>query len=459
MASSINSNGSAQFAQRGIYTAQNHAHTSMQRLSSGLRINSARDDATGLGIATRMTSHISSSLPLMRGMNDGISLLQVAGGGLRGVLDILQRAREISIQAANGTLADSDRMALNDEYQQMMSQIDQLANSTQAFGKFPLKGAVKPSTVKSIADVFANGVTKAGVPSGIKPVAYIPAGAVNVTINIDDYGADDDIQVFTQGGKHLAGTPLTDAVWNGNAVSVPSDVNATVLTTANGFLGSASYDASLLLDGHTGFTEPPATGLQKDYNGMHISYSGDGHDRFPSSLNEQVTIDKTTEPLVVMVVGSGSFGVTASWDSMPTDTPQGDQGPVKILVNDTPGAADSFVTIEQTPSDTNSLGLVGAALHPQDKVMAAIAALDAAINQVGSYSATHGATESRLDAALGNAALSLATTSAARGRIMDADYAMESAALAVSLMKSSASMAMSAQANVGPKFLLKLLRE
>lgn len=97
MAISVNTNISAQFAQRAMGSTQNSVRTSIDRLSSGLRINTAADDAAGLSISTRMTSHIRSSVPLMRGINDGVSLLQVAGGGLRSTLDCLQRARELSV--------------------------------------------------------------------------------------------------------------------------------------------------------------------------------------------------------------------------------------------------------------------------------------------------------------------------------------------------------------------------
>ena len=153
MAISIQTNLNSLFTQRALNSAQSGVHTSVNRLSSGLRINSAKDDAAGLAISSRMTSQVRSSVPLMRGINDGVSLLQVAGGGIRSILDVMQRMREMTVQAANGTLTGSDREALNAEYQELLKQVDSVADKTEAFGIFPLKGdsvtaaPVKPAPV------------------------------------------------------------------------------------------------------------------------------------------------------------------------------------------------------------------------------------------------------------------------------------------------------------------------
>ena len=136
--------------------------------------------------------------------------------------------------------------------------------------------------------------------------------------------------------------------------------------------------------------------------------------------------------------------------------PVSDDG-IRILTSATPGTAPTFVTIEKTPADTATLGLVGSALNPFDKVMLAIHALDAAINKVSNYAAKHGAVEAGLDSAVSNAGVSSDIASAARSRIMDADFATETSQLASHLIRSSASTAMSAQANVSSKLVLSLL--
>ena len=490
MTISIHTSIASQFAQRAMGNAQNSIKTSMERLSSGLRINNASDDAAGLAIASRMTSHIRSFVPLMRGMNDGISLLQVAGGGIRNTLDSLQRARELAVQAGNSIVSPSDREALDVEFQQMMGQVNHVSNNTEIFGIFPLKGQPIQVTnapqdltgnIKHITDIFsASGASHSG-SSGIKPIAYIPKGASNVFIEINCISIDDDIQIFTADGKHLAGTPLSDNTWTNNGINNSSEVESKLLKSEYGFNASAIYDSSHLLDGSQKFSlgilANSSNALSSNFNGMNFTYSGDGdyYDSIPNDgtlsvdPREEINIDKTNEPLIIVVTGKGSFTATASWGFMPAKgailppiNPTAPPIPVptdgiRILTSATPGAAPTFVTIDRTPTDTATLGLVGSALNPFEKVMLAIKALDSAINKVGNYAAKHGAVEAGLDSAVSIAGTSSDITSAARSRIMDADFATETAQLTSHLIRSSASTAMSAQANVSSKLVLSLL--
>lgn len=319
MALSIHTNVGSQFAHRAMSNAQNSIRTSIERLSSGLRINNASDDAAGLSIASRMTSHIRSSAPLMRGMNDGVSLLQVAGGGLRSTLDSLQRARELSVQAGNSVMSASDREALDMEYQQMMAQVNHVADNTEIFGIFPLKGkpipAPNPSpyfpgSTKHITEVFTTNGLQETIFSGIEPIAYIPSGATDITIEIDSFGQDDDIQIFTADGKHLVGTPLTDFTWTANAIANSSNIKSELLKIENGFKFDAEYESSNLLDGSIDFvknlTDIFLSPLSSNFNGMTFTYTGDADYKDViknngyinnSDTKELLQIDIVTEPL------------------------------------------------------------------------------------------------------------------------------------------------------------------
>ncbi|MBV5297604.1 MAG: flagellin, partial [Rhodoferax sp.] len=135
MASTINSNISSLTAQRNLGVSQGALATTMQRLSSGLRINSAKDDAAGLAISERFTSQIKGLNQAVRNANDGISLAQTAEGGLSTMGTILQRVRELSVQSANATNSSSDRAALNAEVGQLTSELDRVAKTTQFNGK------------------------------------------------------------------------------------------------------------------------------------------------------------------------------------------------------------------------------------------------------------------------------------------------------------------------------------
>ena len=112
----------------------------MERLSTGVRINSAADDAAGLAITSKMTSQINGLKQAVRNANDAISMIQVAEGATIEVTNMLQRMRELAVQAANGANTDSDRAALNDEFRQLSAEIDRIAKNTQWNGKNLLDG-------------------------------------------------------------------------------------------------------------------------------------------------------------------------------------------------------------------------------------------------------------------------------------------------------------------------------
>jgi len=131
----INTNLPSLNAQRNLATSQGSLHVSMQRLSSGLRVNSAKDDAAGLAIAERMNSQIRGMAVAMRNANDGISMAQTAEGALGKVGDMLQRMRELAVQAANGTNSTSDRNSLNNEYLQLARESARTLSGTQFNGQ------------------------------------------------------------------------------------------------------------------------------------------------------------------------------------------------------------------------------------------------------------------------------------------------------------------------------------
>ncbi|MHB1397781.1 MAG: flagellin domain-containing protein [Trichloromonadaceae bacterium] len=140
MALSINTNVASLNAQRNLGVSQTNLNKSMQRLSSGLRINSAKDDAAGLGISDRMTGQIRGLNQAVRNANDGISLAQTAEGALQETTNILQRMRELAVQASNGTNTTTDRDSLNAEFSQLQSEIQRISETTEFNGKKLLDG-------------------------------------------------------------------------------------------------------------------------------------------------------------------------------------------------------------------------------------------------------------------------------------------------------------------------------
>src|SRR5438067_9795933 len=140
MSSVINTNIASLNAQRNLSTSQSSLQTSIQRLSSGLRINSAKDDAAGLAISSRMTSQINGMDQATRNANDGVSMAQTADGALSSSSDILQRVRQLAVQSSNASNTSSDRAALQNEVTQMGSELNRIAQTTQFNGQNLLDG-------------------------------------------------------------------------------------------------------------------------------------------------------------------------------------------------------------------------------------------------------------------------------------------------------------------------------
>ena len=153
MALTINTNVMSLNAQRNLSTSGSALSTSLQRLSSGMRINSAKDDAAGLAISTRMTTQINGLNQAVRNANDGISLSQTAEGALQEVTNNLQRIRDLSVEAANGTYSTDDRAALDVEVQQRLAEIDRIASQTSFNGQKVLDGSFGTATFQVGANV------------------------------------------------------------------------------------------------------------------------------------------------------------------------------------------------------------------------------------------------------------------------------------------------------------------
>ncbi len=154
MPQTINTNLVSLNAQRNLSASQMSLSTAMQRLSSGLRVNSAKDDAAGLSIAERMHSQVRGMNVAMRNANDGISLSQVAEGALGKVGDLFQRMRELAVQSANGTNSDADRLSLNDEFVQLAQEATRTLGGTQFNGQ-----NILASTADSTFQIGANATT------------------------------------------------------------------------------------------------------------------------------------------------------------------------------------------------------------------------------------------------------------------------------------------------------------
>lgn len=182
MASVINTNVPSLYTQNALRMTDNAMQTAMQRLSTGLRINSAKDDAAGLAITDRMTTQINGSNVAARNANDGISLAQTAEGAMGALTSTLQRMRDLAVQAANGTNSGSDRANLNTEFTQLQSELGRIINNTQFNGKKVLAGSLTGSFAKF--QVGANVTADNTISFSIASVGKIGGGGIGSILNV-----------------------------------------------------------------------------------------------------------------------------------------------------------------------------------------------------------------------------------------------------------------------------------
>jgi len=408
MPQTINTNVSSLNAQRNLTTNQSSLATSMQRLSSGLRVNSAKDDAAGLAIAERMNTQVRGLNVAARNANDGISLAQTAEGALGKVGDMLQRMRELAVQSANATNSVDDRKALQAEVAQLRDEIDRVAKGASFNGKKLLDGSFTAAsfqigansgdtiTVGSLADTRA---------SQLSHIAYAAVTVAN--INLD--GTPPDITNLTA----IPAPPATNAL----------DITVNGVTTELGAIAAASNARERL--GQIA----EAINRKSAESGVSAFVVDNGN----GTVNVEMLSSKVNPATGVAYVPT--FGADFT---VPTT---GIAPPVFVVNTAAQGAG-----IETLNVNTDKDAWI------------AIKKLDSALDQVNGARATLGAVQSRFENAVANIQIQAENLSAARGRIMDADFAAETANLSRAQILQQAGTAMVAQANMLPQQVLQLLK-
>ncbi len=524
---------------------------SVQRLSSGLRINSAADDAAGLAIRELMRSDVAALNQGMHNASDAISMIQVADGALGVIDEKLIRMKELAEQAATGTYNSTQRLMIDSEFQAMASEIERIARATDFNGIKLLDGSLQgehdgsglDSTGKlkvhfgsandsaedyyyveigdctlaglglrePVAGSNNNGTGNTnnsgnnttitntiqmpplnddygyGGPGIARPDNYIdtmqntipaqgkwyttgsnpmnpssgshqnfmfiiPKDTKNIVINMlggDGINtlADNDIQLFTKNGIHLAGTPLNDYVF-GNLAGIDNSINGQ--SHLLGFTQN-DYDGSNLNTGPSNYDPTGATLNFTQFNGMTIGYSGDSdqHDTNPNDGiqdtwedYETLTITEATEDLIVWLPGAGTCDVKVYWD-LP-DAPPGpgpDPGP-------NPPQPD-----QPTPSPQGDI----ISIKTQEKAQQALERIDDAIVAKDKVRANLGATQNRLENTVTNLTIMAENMLSAESRISDADIGAEMMVFVKNQILTQSSVAMLSQANSWPHMLMSLI--
>ena len=398
MAMSINTNVVSINAQRNLALSGGSLATSMQRLSSGLRVNSAKDDAAGLAIAERMSTQVRGLAVASRNANDGISLAQTAEGALSKVGDMLQRMRELAVQAGNATNSKGDREALNAELVQLRDEVDRVAKTTSFNGKKVLDGS------------FTGGVFQVGANSGD-----------NITV-----GALANTKV-TELGKANYGT-------GAGAVFAPADKEAAALAMTNA-------DVTITIVGAGGGAGVTAV-VAKDPNITGDEALG----RMIQAINS-----KTADTGVVAFLNDAGNAIEYR-----ATVGEGEDATAVVISAD---VADANTLIELTAGiDASSKGIDKMDIKTQATAWESLQRIDSALDKVSSARAELGAIQTRFEKSIENIDIQQENISAARGRITDADFAQETANLSRTQILQQAGTAMVAQANQLPQQVLQLLQ-
>ena len=240
MAQVINTNIASLNAQRNLNSSQSQLNTSLERLSSGLRINSAKDDAAGLAISSRFTTQINGLNQAVRNANDGISLAQTAEGALDASGDSLQRIRQLALQSANSTNSASDRAALNAEVQQLLAEIDRVGQTTQFNGTNILDGSFSSAQFQVGANANQTiNFSVAGATTDILGAFQVTSSAVSSSAFDGDGLTINGIEVGVSAQTSAAGVTAASAAAKATAINAVTNQTGVTATATNSVTGSA----------------------------------------------------------------------------------------------------------------------------------------------------------------------------------------------------------------------------
>ncbi len=482
----INTNIASLNSQRNLNVSQSSLSQSLERLSSGLRINSAKDDAAGLAISERFTAQIRGLTQAARNANDGISLAQTAEGALSSAGDILQRIREIAVQSANSTNSSSDRQALQDEVNQLVGELDRIAASAEFNGQKLLDGTFGSASFQVGAN--ANQTIQAVTGNfrtdqyGLNRVTGAAAsGAVVTNANI----ANTRIAGETLTVRGFLGTQAITVAANSTAKTVAAQVNASTNTTGVTASARTQTDATFSATGNYSFTlasdnavasavtvsfslaTNDANGLAAAVTAINDQASKTGVSAKVNTAGTGVTLTNESGNNIILrniVVGNVNAGTVTVGGAALAATGAADVN-VSVTGQVTFDSNKSF-TVTGDANETLGAAAVSSTLSAVqtldvtsfDNATRALAIVDSALTTVNGQRAKFGAIQARFETTILNLQTATENLSASRSRIRDADFAAETANLTRAQILQQAGVAMLAQANALPNNVLALLR-
>jgi len=492
----INTNVASLNSQRHLSKSGSSLSTSLERLSSGLRINSAKDDAAGLAISERFSSQIRGTDMAIRNANDGISMSQTAEGALSSAGDILQRIRELAVQSANATNSASDRAALQNEVTELGSELDRIASTTSFNGQKLLDGTsssnfqvgananqfITASTANFRTANYGNYRQGSSVASTASGTGDLVQGSSAQTLS-----ATATVVAAVTSSRVVAGSVTIAGALGSQAVSWAAGASAkSVASSINGYTGTTGVTASAYTEIGMNLTASGAYSLDITSNNstaVTVSFT----------VGATVNADGLSSAMNAINDASSKTGVTASLNSAGTalvlKNASGEDIAIKnnsataaLSLGGTAVAATSIgsatgslvldsdksfsTTADNTTDFFASTAASGSQLQSVDKVdvgsvasaTRTISLVDNALSTVNAQRAKLGALQSRFESTISNLNVASENLSASRSRIRDTDFASETANMTRSQILQQAGTAMLAQANSLPQQVLSLLK-
>ena len=491
MASVINTNVASLNSQRNLASSSASLNTSIQRLSSGLRINSAKDDAAGLAISDRMSSQIRGMNQATRNANDGVSMAQTAEGALSSSGNILQRIRELAVQSSNSSNSASDRQALQTEVTQLSSELGRIASTTEFNGTKLLDGSMGTANFQVGANAnqlismtgsnfqtntYGNNTVAA---DGIQAAASSAAAAGSITV-AGSLGSVDVSTTTSSTAKSIASDINNKTASTGVTATAKTDVN--LKAAAGGSFSfklnsdNASADAvqvSFSVENSGSNATDYASALnainaQSAKTGVTAAYdSKNGGIKLSNANGEDIDLQWVSggDIAVKNYEADGDVVATGGVTFNTTNTAATAMGRVSFDSDSSfsvkEGTATGFKVSGAAAGTTTASSLDSVAkldITTFDGAQKAIKIADAALSKVNGQRAQYGALQSRFDSAISNLQSTTENLSASRSRIVDTDFASETASMTRGQILQQAGTSMLAQANSLPNGVLSLLR-
>lgn len=427
MAQVINTNSLSLLTQNNLNKSQSSLSSAIERLSSGLRINSAKDDAAGQAIANRFTANIKGLTQASRNANDGISIAQTTEGALNEINNNLQRIRELAVQSQNGTNSDSDVQSIQQEIEQRLQEIDRVSGQTQFNG------------VKVLSKD-----TKLGIQVGSNDGEKIEIDLKKIdttTLGLSKFSVDTGFDTTKVDANKIADKATVTLSYKSVQAQIGGDSNTTALPSNKGLFALKDGSGYVV----KGSDDKYYTADVTDPSGKVTWSSAVGNEKASNLVDETTTITELKKADKTVQVDTSALSANQELHSYNKD-----DGSVGFVIKNADGSYNR-ASIDSTKGTVT----VGTAISSNPDILST---LDDALKVVDAQRSSLGAIQNRFDSAITNLGNTVNNLSSARSRIEDSDYATEVSNMSRAQILQQAGTSVLAQANQTTQNVLSLLR-